>query len=118
MASSGEHWSIALKAGADLSALQYRVVEVDGTMAVSNETAFGVLQNHPQSGEHATIAFEGHLKAYAGAAVTAGAMVMVASGGWLIAATSGMGRVGKAVAAASSGGLVEGIFNFTTAGSC
>lgn len=115
MSVSGENSYIAITAGADLSAQQYKVVTVSGTIAATNATALGVLQNKPKSGEHANVAYAGHLKAYAGAAVAAGAEVVVTTSGYLITnATSTSGIVGKAITAAASGALVEFVGDFST----
>lgn len=115
MSVSGENSCIAVAAGADLSAQQYKVVTVSGTIAATNATALGVLQNKPKSGEHANVAYAGHLKAYAGAAIAAGAEVVVTTSGYLITnATSTSGIVGKAITAAASGALVEFVGDFST----
>ena len=59
----GKHEAVTIKAGADLSAMQYKIVTVGGVMAAANITALGVLQNAPLSGEHATVAWKGNMKA-------------------------------------------------------
>ena len=83
-------------ASVDLSALQYKVVRVTGDLADNNGEAYGVLQNKPQSGEHATVAISGVMKAYAGAAIAAGASLACTNSGFLITATSGTGvSIGK-----------------------
>ena len=111
----GNFNTIALAAGADLSAAQYKAVAVGGTIAASSAAAIGLLQNKPgASGRGAAIAYFGHMKGYAGAAITAGAQVQVTTSGFLIAATSLGNCIGKAITAAASGDLFDGIFNFTT----
>ena len=116
MSTSGDKEVIALLATVDASASQHKVVDVNGTIAANNATAIGVLQNKPKSGENASVAYKGHLKAYAGAAIAAGAQVVVTTSGYLITnATSVSGIVGKALTAASSGALVEFLGDFTTA---
>lgn len=83
-------------ASVDLSALQHRVVRVTGDLADNNAEAYGVLQNKPQSGEHASVAISGIMKAVAGAAIAAGASLAVTNSGFIITATSGTGvSIGK-----------------------
>ena len=112
MATTGEFQSVTLTAGADLSAAQYKVVAVGGTIAAANTAAFGVLLNKPKSGEHAQVGYSGYLKAYAGGTVTGGGAVKVTTSGFLVAVASGDGAVGKALAAADSGSLVSFLGNF------
>jgi hypothetical protein len=112
----GKFETVTLDAGADLSAAQYKAVAVGGTIA-ADSSAIGLLQNKPgASGRRATVGYAGQMKAYAGAAITAGARVTVTTSGWLITATSanidGGFVVGKALAAANSGDLFPGLFNF------
>jgi len=66
MSTSGDKEIIAIAAGADLSAFQYKIVAVDGTLAATNAVALGVLLNKPKSGESASVAYSGHMKAYVG----------------------------------------------------
>jgi len=115
MSTDGDFDSIQVAASADLSALQYHIVSVAGTMAVSADAAAGVLQNAPQSGEHASLAYSGHMKGKAGGAITVGARLTVTASGTLSVVTSGSVCVGKALAAASSGGLCSFIGDFSNA---
>lgn len=116
MSTSGDQRSIAIAAGADLSARQYKVIAVGGTIAANNATALGVLLNKPKSGEAAQVAYAGHMKSHAGAAVTAGDELVVTTSGFLITnATSVSGIIGKAITAAASGALVEFVGDFSTA---
>jgi hypothetical protein len=72
---------ITLKAGADLSAGQYRFVEISAarTVTIANaitDIALGVLQNDPAAADlPASIAINGTTKVLSGAAITAGARV-------------------------------------------
>lgn len=118
MSAEGRNFTVSLAATAAMTGFQYRVVEIDGTLGVRNETSLGIAQDGTvAAGDHFTAVYLGHAKAYAGAAITAGDRLTTASGGWVIGATSGTGRVGIALATATSGSLVEGLFNFTAAGS-
>lgn len=113
---SNPNHAIALRAAQDLSALQYRVIELDGTLSQNSNTAIGILQNKPQNGEDATVSYLGHFKARVGGAVVLGSRLTVAASGWLAVITSGDGvQVGRAMAVANSGGIVEGLFNFISA---
>jgi hypothetical protein len=116
MSTSGDKETISVIAGADLSAAQFKCITVSGTIAADNATAIGVLLNKPQSGENASVAYAGHMKAYAGAAIAAGAEVVNTTSGYIITnATSVSGIIGKALTAASSGALCEFVGNFSTA---
>lgn len=115
MSTQGDMDVIGVVAGADLSAAQYKIVAVGGTIAATNLTALGVLLNKPQSGEAASVAYEGHVKVYAGAAIIAGAGLKVTTSGYAITATSGSGVFGKALDTVSSGSLVSALVDFTTA---
>ena len=114
MSVEGRFYSYGVAAGADLSGLQYRVINVAGTaIAASNLAAGGVLQNRAQSGDDATLAYMGEMKAYAGGAISAGNPLVLTTSGTLQVGSQGI--VGKALATATSGSLVQFIGNFATA---
>jgi len=115
MSASGDNEVVAIVAGADLRAAQYKVVAVDGTIAAANTAAIGILQNKPNTGEGATVAYQGHAKGVAAAAISAGARLKVTTSGYLTTVASGDGACGKALVAASSGSTVEGLFDFVSA---
>ncbi len=102
---------IQVDAAADLSAAQYHAILVGGTIAANN-SALGILQNKPESGEDAALGFFGRLRYRAGGAVAAGAGVTVTTSGWFVSVGSNQIAVGTALAAVSSGGIGEGLFNF------
>lgn len=121
MANSGKFMAIQLPSGADLSTgkgtgAQYKAIAVGGTIAASNNAAMGLLQNKPRSGEDATVGYAGHMKGVAGAAIAAGARMIVTTSGYLITAVGAVVPCGKALTAAASGAEVEGLFDFTTTG--
>jgi hypothetical protein len=101
-------------ASVDLSALQNRVVRVTGDLADDNGEAYGVLQNKPQSGEHATVAVHGVVKSVAGAAIAAGAPLSVTNSGFVITTVSGTGvSIGKNKnVAVGSGDVFKYLANF------
>lgn len=105
-----------VSAGADLRTHQWKVINVSGTLCAVAATGLGVLQNKPASGDDASLAFFGRSKFAAGGAVTAGKCLTVASGGWLVAASSGNVTVGRSLEAVASGFIGRGIFDFTTFG--
>lgn len=115
MSTSGDKETVAIIAGADLRTAQYKVIAVAGTIAAANDAALGVLQNKPNIGESASIAYAGHLKGTAAAAIAVGARLKVTAGGYLTTVASGDGTCGKALTAASSGALVEFVGDFSRA---
>lgn len=89
-----------LVAAADLSAKQYYGLRVTAAFGVdvssgAGQACLGILQNKPTSGQPAEVMQSGISKAIAGAAVAAGAEVMVAADGRIItAATAGSNVIG------------------------
>lgn len=113
MAIQGHFDSIAITSSDDLSAAQYTAVDALGQTAAASENAIGLLQNKPAAaGRQAQVGYHGHMKAYAGAAITAGATVMVTTSGFIITATSAGNTCGQALTTAASGDLFDGLFSF------
>lgn len=109
----GKFETLNIDAGGDISALQYRPMQVGGTLAVANQTAIGILQNRPAAtGRGAHVGYFGVMKAYAGGALSAGADVSVTTSGWFVGTSSGHVSVGKVLITAASGDLFSGVFNF------
>lgn len=109
-----------LVAGADLTGADkpYKAVGISGTIVATGATAFGILLNKAKTGEHITVAYEGELKAYAGAAISAGALLTVTTSGFMLttpASGTASSVVGRALEAANSGDLFRGLFNFVNA---
>lgn len=108
--------SVPVSAGADLSTAQYKAVTISGTIAATNGAALGILQNKPAAaGRDATVGYMGRSRYVAGAGVTEGDRVTVATSGFIIAVSSNELGVGTALGTVSSGGIGEGIFNFAGA---
>ncbi len=106
----------AVVAAADLSAAQYKVVAIGGTIAAEADTALGILKNKPKLGQHASVAVEGNLKGYAAGTIAKGARVTVTTSGYMTTVSSGDGAgVGKALVAAASGDIFNFYGNFATA---
>ena len=106
--------SIPVVATEDLSVAQYHACDIDGTLAQVGDTAIGILQNKPESGEDGELAYTGRSRYRAGGAITIGARLTCAASGWVTACVSGGAIVGRALSAVGSGSIGEGIFNFST----
>ncbi|MAH50652.1 hypothetical protein CMI37_32835 [Candidatus Pacearchaeota archaeon] len=103
---------ITMIANEDLSTSQYKMVYVDGDNGVKLRVAagaglLGIVQNKPQSGEHATIVWNGLSRCSAGATITAGSWITVTASGTAVAATSSDYIVGKAITGVASGSLFQ-----------
>jgi hypothetical protein len=68
---------------------------------------FGVLQNQPKAGEHATVAVDGEVQVRTGLAVQAGQYAAVANSGFFInvASTTAISVMGRYLTGAASGML-------------
>jgi len=106
-------FSFTLPAAADLSALQFRAVNVDATGKAALPAALGriigVLQNKPTLNQAATIVCSGISKVTAGAAIAAGANVEVDALGRVITRATGI-PAGIALEAASGAGIVIAVY--------
>jgi len=83
---------ITLTAGEDLSSAQYLIMQLSDENTVtkataSNQTLIGVLQNDPESGEPAAVAFSGVSKVIAGGAISAGDYVTADANGKAVASS-------------------------------
>jgi len=116
-ATNGFGFDDHLVAGADISTRQYLVINIAGTIAATNDTAYGILQNKPQSGEHARVRPFGRAMAMAGGALAANARLKVQSG-YLVTVASGDNAVpcGKNLSGAvNSGDVFTAAVNFINA---
>ena len=110
----GNYQSITVQAGQDfrVAGMLHKAVSMAGVIAAAG-SASGLAKSQPNSGQHLNIGFQGHMKAYAGAAIAAGARVSNTASGWMITAVSGsLPSVGRAIEAANSGDLFSGVFDF------
>jgi hypothetical protein len=107
MAIYGQGFDITVVAGADLSAQQYKPVNLSGTLAGSADNVFGVLQNKPRDAEHATVRKQGTTKIYLPCSLGDGALIMGsnANSGQIALATSGYCAFGEIVYSAPSGSI-------------
>lgn len=123
MATFGSRDSIEMKAAADLRTVQYHIMRLTAAEEVniaSNAAAafasgaIGVLQNKPNTNEHATVAVYGVSKVVTGAAVTAGNMLTTNGSGRAINAVTGSQQlvIGRALTATSADGEVARVLLF------
>ena len=104
---------VTLEAGGDLSAGQYRFVELAADaqvdiVASAGGDAVGVLQNDPSAaGRAATVAVMGVSKVVAGATVAAGARLQSDANGAAIAALTGDIVLGRALTGGAAGDVIE-----------
>lgn len=104
---------ITVIAGTSLLAYEKRVLNASGTLATGTPQARGVLEYKVDSGEQATLMYEGRLEAQAGGAISALARVKVSSGGFLVAANSGDAAVGYCEnSAVTSGSFGDFVLDF------
>jgi hypothetical protein len=101
----GQGLDVTLVAGADLSGQQYKPVALAGVLAGSADGIFGILQNKPATGEHATVRVTGLSKLYLGCSLGTGALFMQsnANSGQIALAASGYCAAGQVFIAANSG---------------
>jgi hypothetical protein len=97
-------------AGVDLSAAQFKAVAISGArtvgLASTGAVMYGILQNKPTAGQAADIAVMGMPKALAGAAYSAGVLLMVDATSRLVLATSTNISVATAIEASTGVGQI------------
>jgi len=107
-------------AAADLSGLQFYCVKLTGDNKVNiTDTAgsdcAGVLQNKPESAQHANVAAIGVSKIRVGGACSYGDLLSVADSGWATVATSGTKTFGFIVDGCASGMIATTVLNCSNA---
>ncbi len=112
MAVENKYETLTVTAGADLTGHLFKAVTLAGTVAGSTAVARGILRTKSENGDHATVAYKGQMKAYAGAAINSGAQVGVTASGFLITVTTSA-YVGRALASAASGDVFPFVGDFT-----
>lgn len=102
----------AFVASGDLSTSQYHIVDVIAAFKVANAGArlgYGVLQNKPKDGEHASVCIEGVTKVVGGAAIAVGDLITSAGSGFGATVASGSAGtkqvIGRALTACASGSV-------------
>lgn len=103
--------TITVTASQDLTGHMFKAVDLAGGVAATTAVAKGILRNKAYTGDHATLAYKGQMKAYAGAAIASGAQVGVTTSGFLITVT-GSAYVGLALASAASGDIFPFVGDF------
>lgn len=103
----------SFKANADLSSSQYyMLVNSVGNLvdaAGSGAVVIGVLQNKPESGEHASVTMVGKTRVKAGGTITEGQLFMSDASGTATAVTSGQWVAGHAITGVASGGYFDAV---------
>ena len=103
------NWGIAytVVAGADLSSQQYKFINLSGVLATSETNAYGILQNKPESGQHAQVVSKGRSKIYMATSIGDGAFIgqSNANSGQVAIVTSGNVALGWIIKAAASGSV-------------
>ena len=112
----------AVTAASDLRSYQYRIVRFSAAQtcnvasnavsAAGAQLPAGVLQNNPNSGEAASIAYAGLSKVWAGATTTARAVLTTNGSGQAIDAVSGDIVVGRFLEAGASDDRVSALLAF------
>lgn len=111
-----------LKANADLSAKQFRVMKMAAAHAVTvcaatTDKPVGVLQDAPTSGNPASVAFAGVTKAKAGGTIAAGDTVGCDANGAVVTYVEGTDttkyRVGIAQSAGANGDIIDVLLQLT-----
>lgn len=114
MSTTQKHSAYTVRATADLSGLQYHVITLAGTIATSTSRVGGVQVTKAQSGEDASLVYEGITKCRVGGAVsTVGYPLTVNGSGTLTACASGGAAVGRALTTAASGDICPVLVNFS-----
>jgi hypothetical protein len=109
----------AYVASGDLSALQFRAIDLVGQFRIGHATAgraLGILLNKPLANEHATVAIRGEVQVRVGSGgVAVGDQVTSTLSGWVQKTTAGeiVDNLGRAVTAAASGHLAVVDLNVT-----
>ena len=103
--------TITVVSSTDLTGHQFKAVGIDGLVAATSLAAAGILRTKPLNGDHATVAYKGQMKAFAGAAINSGAQVGVTASGFLITVTTSR-YVGFALVTAGSGDIFPFVGDF------
>ena len=103
--------TITIVSSTDLTGHQFKAVGLDGLVAATTLAAVGILRTKPKNGDHATVAYKGQMKAYAGAVINSGAQVGVTTSGFLIAVTTSR-YVGICLTTAGSGDIFPFVGDF------
>lgn len=109
------------KADADLSGLQFYAVEMTAddqiglTTLTPGKLGSGVLQNKPESGQHAAVCPLGVSKVRVINNCTYGDILSVADSGWLTSVNSGVAAIGFVINGCTSGNIATAFINMANA---
>jgi len=115
MGVENKHFQTSVTAGDDMNGagyLYHAIAVNDGKVANTPEEATGILVSKPKTGEQGTVLYAGELKFAAGAAISKGDKLTVASSGWFTSAGSLEAVVGEARYDVTSGSHGTGFFSF------
>jgi hypothetical protein len=115
MAIERKYETLTVVASQDLTGHLFKAVGLHGGVGATSLLSVGILRNKANTGEHATVAYAGQMKAYAGAAINSGAHVGVTASGFLISVASTT-NVGLCLTTAASGDIFSFVGNFITDG--
>lgn len=107
-----QYETLTVVASQDLTGHMFKAVDLSGGVAINSLIAVGILRNKADTGDHATLAYKGQMKAYAGAAINSGAQVGVTASGYLISVATSR-YVGVALVSAGSGDIFGFVGDFT-----
>lgn len=108
-------WSVVAAEDLSVASARFKAIGLGGTVVASTSRAIGVLYTSARSGERVSALYEGVGKVMVGGAVsTLGYPLTITTSGFFIAASSGGAMVGRAMATAASGDLVEALVDFMT----
>ncbi len=111
----GEVVVMGVVAGEDLSAAQYKVIAMDGTVANNNTEALGSQTTKAQLGDAVSCDVSGRMVCVSGAALAKSIAVKVVTSGFIAAVASGDGSCGTTFEAVNSGDQVSILGNFANA---
>ena len=103
--------TLTIVASQDLTGHQFKAVDLSGGVGINSLISVGILRNKAFTGDHATVAYKGQMKAFAGGAVASGAQVGVTASGFLISVATSR-YVGIALVAAGSGDIFPFVGDF------
>lgn len=106
--------TIQVKENLNTTGHQFKAIALDdGKVANNGLEAGGILLNKPKNNEFATLVVSGEAKFKAGAGLSIGARLTIATSGWFTASVSGDYYMGRAKEAVTSGSTGVGFFNFS-----
>lgn len=103
--------TLTVVASQDLTGHQFKAVDLSGGVGINSLISVGILRTKAFTGDHATVAYKGQMKAFAGGAINSGSQVGVTASGFLITVTTSR-YVGIALVSAGSGDIFPFVGDF------